>query len=69
MLLLTVLSSVPVAQAIEELTGLEAKLKWPNDIEIDGKKVAGILVESASKGGNIGVPGPGHRHQPQHRPA
>ncbi len=39
MLLLTVLSSVPVAQAIEELTGLEAKLKWPNDIEVDGKKV------------------------------
>jgi BirA family biotin operon repressor/biotin-[acetyl-CoA-carboxylase] ligase len=54
MLLLTVLSSVPVAQAIEELTGLEAKLKWPNDIEVDGRKVAGILVESASKSGNVG---------------
>lgn len=54
MLLLTVLSSVPVAQAIEELTGLEAKLRWPNDIEVDGRKVAGILVESASKSGAVG---------------
>jgi BirA family biotin operon repressor/biotin-[acetyl-CoA-carboxylase] ligase len=54
MLLLTVLSSVPVAQAIEELTGHEARLKWPNDVEVEGKKVAGILVESASKSGTVG---------------
>ena len=37
---------VACARAIEELSGLEVGLKWPNDVNIEGKKVAGILVES-----------------------
>jgi BirA family biotin operon repressor/biotin-[acetyl-CoA-carboxylase] ligase len=53
MLRMTVLACVPVAQTIEEASGCRATIKWPNDVEINGKKVAGLLVESASKGSEI----------------
>jgi BirA family biotin operon repressor/biotin-[acetyl-CoA-carboxylase] ligase len=42
---LTALASVAVAETISTSTGLTAKIKWPNDVRIDGRKVAGILVE------------------------
>ena len=37
-----------MCQAIRKVTPLEPKTKWPNDITIDGKKVAGILAEMSS---------------------
>lgn len=42
---LTLLTAVAVVQAIEDCTGLEAHIKWPNDILLNGKKVTGILTE------------------------
>ena len=42
---LTFLSVVAVARAIESCTALKPLIKWPNDILIDGKKVAGLLNE------------------------
>jgi BirA family biotin operon repressor/biotin-[acetyl-CoA-carboxylase] ligase len=42
---LTILSAVAVASALQKVTGLELKVKWPNDILCQGKKLAGILVE------------------------
>lgn len=30
--------------------GIDAKIKWPNDVLVDGKKIAGILSESTMKG-------------------
>jgi len=50
---LTVYSAVPVAKAIEKVTGLRTELKWPNDIQIDGRKIAGLLVEGSSQQGKI----------------
>jgi len=44
--LLTLTCAVAVAEAIGKPRSSEAKLKWPNDVILDGKKVAGILVES-----------------------
>jgi len=41
----TCLAATSVAQAIRALTGLEAVIKWPNDILIHDRKVAGILTE------------------------
>lgn len=39
------LAALAVARAIEETAGIEARVKWPNDVLVGGKKVAGILVE------------------------
>jgi BirA family biotin operon repressor/biotin-[acetyl-CoA-carboxylase] ligase len=35
--------------------GFEAELKWPNDILIQGRKIAGVLTETVTKGEEIGV--------------
>lgn len=43
--LLTYLSAVATARAIKETFNLPAKVKWPNDVLLYGKKVAGILLE------------------------
>ncbi|MBR5301207.1 MAG: biotin--[Clostridia bacterium] len=37
--------SLAVARAIERETGLNARIKWPNDIVIGGRKVCGLLLE------------------------
>ncbi len=42
---LTFVAGLALVQALHNFTGLEAGLKWPNDIFLDGKKVCGILTE------------------------
>ncbi len=42
---LSLLVGVVVAKAIKRLSGVDAQLKWPNDVLIGGRKVAGILLE------------------------
>jgi BirA family biotin operon repressor/biotin-[acetyl-CoA-carboxylase] ligase len=37
---------VATAEALAEYSALPIRLKWPNDVEISGKKVAGILAEA-----------------------
>jgi len=46
---LTFLSVVALARAIEKLTPLSPRIKWPNDILIEGKKVAGLLNEMSAE--------------------
>ena len=41
--------SVAVAQAVEEIAGLKLECKWPNDLILSNKKVAGILLEGSFK--------------------
>lgn len=43
--MITLVTALSVAQAIEEVTGLPAEIKWPNDIVVHRKKVCGILTE------------------------
>lgn len=46
-------AALSVADALKNDFGLEPRLKWPNDVLVDGNKVAGVLVEivSASSAG------------------
>lgn len=42
---LTPLAAVAVYRAVKEYTGLDADIKWPNDLLLGGKKFCGILTE------------------------
>ena len=46
---LTVASATALRRAIESHTGLKAEIKWPNDILVRGRKVAGILTELSAE--------------------
>lgn len=46
---LTVASATALRSAIQQQTGLKTEIKWPNDILVSGKKVAGILTELSAE--------------------
>ncbi|MEU2032143.1 biotin--[acetyl-CoA-carboxylase] ligase [Nocardia amamiensis] len=48
---LSLLTGVAVVDALRVTAGVPAELKWPNDVLIDGRKVAGILAEVAAGAG------------------
>jgi BirA family biotin operon repressor/biotin-[acetyl-CoA-carboxylase] ligase len=50
---LVMVAALAVARAIERLAGLETSLKWPNDVLVAGRKIAGILSESELMGQNV----------------
>ncbi|MFR9753489.1 biotin--[acetyl-CoA-carboxylase] ligase [Nocardia sp. 004] len=47
---LSLLTGIAVVDALRATAGVSAELKWPNDVLIDGRKVAGILAEVATGG-------------------
>jgi BirA family transcriptional regulator, biotin operon repressor / biotin---[acetyl-CoA-carboxylase] ligase len=42
---LPLLAGVAVHDCVADVAAVEARLKWPNDVLLDGRKVAGVLVE------------------------
>jgi BirA family biotin operon repressor/biotin-[acetyl-CoA-carboxylase] ligase len=48
--LLTLLLSLAGSDACEQVAGVTALLKWPNDVVVDGAKVGGVLAESLAVG-------------------
>ena len=52
---LPLLTGVAVARALRQVAGVDAALKWPNDVLADGAKLAGILAEQAGEAIVIGV--------------
>lgn len=42
---LTAMGAVATAEVVSAWIGRPARIKWPNDVRVDGKKIAGILVE------------------------
>ncbi len=47
--MLTLLAGFAVCRTLRDDYGLDAKIKWPNDIVVDGKKICGILTEMSSE--------------------
>lgn len=45
--MITLVSALALTKAIKQVTGLDAMIKWPNDIIVNSKKLCGILTESS----------------------
>jgi BirA family transcriptional regulator, biotin operon repressor / biotin---[acetyl-CoA-carboxylase] ligase len=52
---LSLVAGIAVADALEETLGLNAQIKWPNDVLVNRKKVAGILAEARGDAVVIGI--------------
>lgn len=40
-------------RAVKSVSGLEPSLKWPNDVLLSGRKLAGVLIDSELSGGDV----------------
>ncbi len=47
------LGALAVCEAIEKLFHLECEIKWPNDVLLSGRKIAGVLVETKWSGETV----------------
>ena len=58
---LGIIAPLAVALAVEDSTGLRPRIKWPNDVLIDGRKLSGVLIESEISGSAVqyALVGPG----------
>ncbi len=61
---LALVGGLAVVETIREVAGLWASIRWPNDVLYNGQKLAGVLVEASTSGGQ------GSRHKVQgHAPS
>ena len=47
---LSMIAAVGVGDGVREATGISPVFKWPNDVQVDGRKLAGILIEAELDG-------------------
>lgn len=52
---LTFVAAVAVAGTLRDCCGLDAGIKWPNDVQVCGKKIAGMIVETAKGAAILGI--------------
>jgi BirA family biotin operon repressor/biotin-[acetyl-CoA-carboxylase] ligase len=52
---LTAWAAVSVCELVEKVAGVEARIKWPNDVLIGGRKICGILIEQGVRGTVAGM--------------
>ncbi len=52
-------TALAAAEAVEEVSGLHPGIKWPNDLWVRGRKLAGLLLESGPRGTGLVVVGLG----------
>ncbi len=53
--LMPLVAGVAVAETMRDGFGVEAMLKWPNDVLIEGRKVGGVLVDANWSGDRRGI--------------
>lgn len=53
--LVVLAAAVAMADAIADTTGIDAAIKWPNDLLVGDRKVAGILAESTGDAVVVGI--------------
>ena len=42
---IAMIAPLAICHAVQDVAGVHCDIKWPNDVQIDGKKLAGILIE------------------------
>jgi len=47
---LSIVAPLAVARAVRAVSGLDARIKWPNDVLLGGRKFAGVLIETEVAG-------------------
>lgn len=52
---LSLVGGLAAAETVEHVTSLAAQIKWPNDVMLDRRKVAGVLAESAGEAVVLGM--------------
>ena len=53
--LLTIVGCLAVLDAVRELCGLACAVKWPNDVHVGSRKLAGVLAEGRTDTSGVGV--------------
>lgn len=47
---ISLLAGLCICKALEDVAGLKCQVKWPNDVIVNGKKIAGVLIEMSTSG-------------------
>ena len=50
---ISIMGGMAAARAVRKVAGVHPRIKWPNDLLLDGRKAAGILAESAIVGDSV----------------
>lgn len=50
-----ILGGLAASRAVDNLAGVASRIKWPNDVLVDGRKVAGVIAESVIQGDKTAV--------------
>ena len=50
---ISIIGGLATARAVRKTTGLNARIKWPNDLMLGGRKAAGVLSESSVEGQSV----------------
>jgi len=51
--LVPLVASIALSAAIQKTLGVKTELKWPNDVTLRGKKIAGMIIDASIESSNI----------------